>query len=123
VLFPDTIIPIFIFRAEDSNSIIISTHGVQHQYKISKSRVEGYNGAEVFLDISISNLNSFDADNTIDAQSPRQEEEDGTRSNTEVIITTTSTADKFGKPVTTKEEQGLDKKHQTTTSLTNKDEK
>ena len=110
--------------AVDGNSVIISTEGARHQYKIPKSRVEGYNGAELFLDISVSNLHSFDVDNnTNDVQSPRQEE-DGTRSNTEAIITTTSTADKFGKPVTTKEEeQGLDKKHETTSSSTNKDEK
>jgi hypothetical protein len=47
------------------DSIIISTQGAQHQYKIPKSHVEGYNGAEVFLDISFSDIHSFNTD-TID---------------------------------------------------------
>jgi hypothetical protein len=45
--------------AIDGDSVIISTQGAQHQYKIPKSHVEGYNGAEVFLDIAVSDMSSF----------------------------------------------------------------
>ena len=45
--------------AIDGDSVIISTQGAQHQYKIPKSHVEGYNGAEVFLDIAVSEMSSF----------------------------------------------------------------
>jgi hypothetical protein len=45
--------------AIDGDSVIISTQGAQHQYKIPKSHVEGYNGAEVFLDIDFSEMSSF----------------------------------------------------------------
>jgi hypothetical protein len=49
--------------AIDGDSIIISTQGGQHQYKIPKSHIEGYNGAEVYLDLSVSELSSFNTDN------------------------------------------------------------
>ena len=49
--------------AIDGDSVIISTQGAQHQYKIPKSHVEGYNGAEVYLDLTIGEMSSFDTDN------------------------------------------------------------
>ena len=48
--------------AIDGDSVIISTQGAQHQYKIPKSHVEGYNGAEVYLDLSVSELSSLNMD-------------------------------------------------------------
>ena len=104
--------------AVDNDSVIISSQGARHQYKIPKSNVEGYNGAEVFLDISVSNLHSFDVDNN-EIPSPRKEEENDAYSSSAA----TSAAGEFARPVITKNEQGLDKKQQKTTSLTNKDEK
>jgi len=49
--------------AIDGDSVIISTQGAQRQYKIPKSHVEGYNGAEVYLDLSVSEMSSFNRDN------------------------------------------------------------
>src|ERR687884_363403 len=50
--------------AIEGDSVIISTQGGQHQYKIPKSHVEGYNGAEVYLDLSVGELSSLNtADN------------------------------------------------------------
>jgi hypothetical protein len=46
--------------AVDNNSIIILSEGAKHEYKIPKSRVAGYNGAEIFLDIPYSNLSNFE---------------------------------------------------------------
>jgi hypothetical protein len=48
--------------AIDGNSVIISSPGAQHEYKIPKSHVEGYNGAEVILYISVTDINSFNID-------------------------------------------------------------
>jgi hypothetical protein len=39
--------------AIDGDSIVIITEGARKEYKISKSRIEGYNGAEVFLKLTI----------------------------------------------------------------------
>ena len=102
--------------AVDNDSVIISSQGARHQYKIPKSNVEGYNGAEVFLDISVSNLHSFDVDNN-EIPSPRKEEENAYSSSA-----ATSAAGEFARPVITKNEQGLDKKQQKTiTNLTSKE--
>jgi hypothetical protein len=60
--------------AIDGDSVIISTQGAQHQYKIPKSHVEGYNGAEVFLDIAVSEMSSFNTDNDNRSQVISKEE-------------------------------------------------
>ncbi|HEY6884433.1 MAG TPA: hypothetical protein VI278_10385 [Nitrososphaeraceae archaeon] len=49
--------------AIDGDSVIISTQGAQHQYKIPKSHIEGYNGAEVYLDLSVGDMSSFNTEN------------------------------------------------------------
>ena len=105
--------------AVDDDSVIISSQGARHLYKIPKSNVEGYNGAEVFLDISVSSLHSFDVDNNNNNNnnnnpSPRKEDDAYSRSD----------ATSAARPVITKDEQGLDKKQQKiTTSRTSKEAK
>ena len=42
--------------AINGDSIVIITEGARKEYKISKSNVEGYNGAEVFLKLTIGEL-------------------------------------------------------------------
>jgi hypothetical protein len=59
--------------AIDGDSIIISTQGAKHQYKIPKSHVEGYNGAEVYLDLSVSEMSSFNTDNINKSQAINKE--------------------------------------------------
>jgi hypothetical protein len=49
--------------AIDGDSVIISTQGAQRQYKIPKSHIEGYNGAEVYLGLSVGDMSSFDTEN------------------------------------------------------------
>ena len=46
--------------AINEDSISITTQGSQHIYKIPKSRIEGYNGAEVFLDLSAADMSTYD---------------------------------------------------------------
>jgi hypothetical protein len=45
--------------AINGDSIIIITEGARKEYKISKSNVEGYNGAEVFLKLAIGELEKY----------------------------------------------------------------
>ncbi|MGA8911815.1 MAG: hypothetical protein WB443_03045 [Nitrososphaeraceae archaeon] len=99
--------------AIDGDSVIISTQGAQHQYKIPKSHVEGYNGAEVFLDIAVSDMPSFnmDDDNNIKAQTHSKEA--GTLSSAEsslppVTITKTSSQTPMiqGQEIQSKKEEG-----------------
>jgi hypothetical protein len=59
--------------AIDGDSVIISTQGGQHQYKIPKSHVEGYNGAEVYLDLSVGGLSSLNTDNNNKSQATNKE--------------------------------------------------
>jgi hypothetical protein len=59
--------------AIDGDSIIISTQGAKHQYKIPKSHVEGYNGAEVYLDLSVSELSLFNTDDNNKSQTISKE--------------------------------------------------
>src|SRR6188472_2034392 len=59
--------------AIDGDSVIISTQGAQHQYKIPKSHVEGYNGAEVYLDLSVGEMSSFNRDNNNKSQAISKE--------------------------------------------------
>ena len=62
---------------DDNDSISITTQGSQHIYKIPKSHIEGYNGAEVFLDLTAADMSKYD----IDSES---------QGNTEDTITTTT---------------------------------
>ena len=59
--------------AIDGDSVIISTQGGQHQYKIPKSHVEGYNGAEIFLDLSVGELSSLSTDDNNKSQAINKE--------------------------------------------------
>lgn len=45
--------------AIDDDSIVIITEGARKEYKISKSQVDGYNGAEVFLKLTIGELEKY----------------------------------------------------------------
>jgi hypothetical protein len=45
--------------AVDADSIVIITEGARKEYKLPKSEVEGFNGAEVFLKSSIAQLQKF----------------------------------------------------------------
>jgi hypothetical protein len=45
--------------AINEDSIVIITEGARKEYKISKSSVEGYNGAEVFLKLTIGELENY----------------------------------------------------------------
>jgi hypothetical protein len=46
--------------AINDDSISITTQGSQHIYNIPKSHVEGYDGAEVFLDLSAAEMSNYD---------------------------------------------------------------
>jgi hypothetical protein len=45
--------------AVDANSIVIITEGARKEYKLPKSEVDGFNGAEVFLKLTIAELEKF----------------------------------------------------------------
>jgi hypothetical protein len=45
--------------AINGDSIVIITEGARKEYKISKSNVGGYNGAEVFLKLTIGELENY----------------------------------------------------------------
>ena len=45
--------------AVDADSIVIITEGARKEYKLPKSQVEAFNGAEVFLKSSIAELQKF----------------------------------------------------------------
>ena len=40
----------------DGDSVVIITDGARKEFKISKSQIDGYNGAEVFLKLTIAEL-------------------------------------------------------------------
>ena len=42
--------------AIDDDSVVIITNGARKEFKISKSQIDGYNGAEVFLKLTIAEL-------------------------------------------------------------------
>jgi hypothetical protein len=99
--------------AIDADSVIISTQGAQHQYKIPKSHVEGYNGAEVFLDIAVSEMSSFNTDNDNNVKAQTHRKDAGTLSSVEsslppVTITKTSSQTSMiqGQEVQSKKEEG-----------------
>ena len=122
--------------AIDGDSVIISTQGAQHQYKIPKSHVEGYNGAEVYLDLSVDELSSLNTDDNnnnsqainkeILANESKQETAKITippLTTTKTITTTavTNTADLQTHPInnnTIQKEQDLIKKKETISSIT-----
>jgi hypothetical protein len=45
--------------AIDGDSIVIITDGARKEYKLSKSQVGGYNGAEVFLNLTSQELERY----------------------------------------------------------------
>jgi hypothetical protein len=45
--------------AIDGDSVVIITDGVRKEFKISKSQIDGYNGAEVFLKLTIAELEKY----------------------------------------------------------------
>ena len=45
--------------AVDTNSIVIITEGARKEYNVPKSEVDGFNGAEVFLKLTIAELEKF----------------------------------------------------------------
>ena len=45
--------------AVDADSVVIITEGARKEYKLPKSEVDGFNGAEVFLKLSIAELEKF----------------------------------------------------------------
>jgi hypothetical protein len=45
--------------AVDTNSIVIITEGARKEYNLPKSEVDGFNGAEVFLKLTIAELEKF----------------------------------------------------------------
>ena len=45
--------------ALSDDSVIITSQGDRKEYRVPKDKVEGYNGAEVFLKISLSELESY----------------------------------------------------------------
>ena len=45
--------------AINGDSIVIISEGARKEYKISKSNVEGYNGAEVLLKLTIGELENY----------------------------------------------------------------
>jgi hypothetical protein len=45
--------------AVDENSITVISEGARNEYKIPKSAVEGFDGAEVFLKLSIVELKNY----------------------------------------------------------------
>ena len=45
--------------ATDADSIVIITEGARKEYKLPKSQVEAFNGAEVFLKSTITELQKF----------------------------------------------------------------
>jgi hypothetical protein len=42
-----------------ADSIVIITEGARKEYKLPKLEVDGFNGAEVFLKLSIAELEKF----------------------------------------------------------------
>ena len=45
--------------AIDADSVVIITDGARKEYKIPTSQVDGYNGAEVFLKLTIGELEKY----------------------------------------------------------------
>lgn len=45
--------------AVDADSVVIITGGARKEYRIPKSQVDGFNGAEVFLKLSFGELEKY----------------------------------------------------------------
>ena len=45
--------------ALSDDSVIITSQGDRKEYSLPKDKIEGYNGAEVFLNISLKELQSY----------------------------------------------------------------
>jgi ribosome maturation factor RimP len=45
--------------AVDEDSITVMSEGARNEYKIPKSAIEGFDGAEVFLKLSIAELKNY----------------------------------------------------------------
>jgi hypothetical protein len=45
--------------AVDADTIVIISEGARGEYKIPKSQVDGYNGAEVFLKLLLGELQNY----------------------------------------------------------------
>jgi hypothetical protein len=45
--------------AVDADSVVIITDGARKEYKIAKSQVDGFNGAEVFLKLRFGELERY----------------------------------------------------------------
>ncbi len=45
--------------AVDADTIVIISEGARGEYNIPKSQVDGYNGAEVFLKLSLGELQNY----------------------------------------------------------------
>jgi hypothetical protein len=45
--------------AVDADSVVIITEGARKEYKIPKSQVDAFNGAEVFLKLTIGELEKY----------------------------------------------------------------
>ena len=45
--------------AADADSVVVITDGARKEYKVSKSQVDGYNGAEVFLKLTIEESENY----------------------------------------------------------------
>jgi hypothetical protein len=50
--------------AIDGDSVAIITDGARKEFKISKSQIDGYNGAEVFLKLTIVKLEKHKVSHT-----------------------------------------------------------
>ena len=93
--------------ATNDNSISITTQGSQHIYKIPKSNIEGYNGAEVFLDLSAVEMSNYDINSKSHAR-------------TEDTTTTSTTATKTAEALSLTTPTLPRTKVQTSTSITEK---
>ena len=76
--------------AINDDSISITTQGSQHIYKIPKSHIEGYNGAEVFLDLSAADMSTYDIDSK--SQALKEETTTTTAKSTSEVSRSTPTA-------------------------------
>jgi hypothetical protein len=45
--------------AVDADSVVVITDGARKEYKIPKSQVSGFNGAEVFLNLNFGELEKY----------------------------------------------------------------
>ena len=45
--------------ATDAHCVVIITDGAREEYKVPKSQVDGFNGAEVFLKLTIGELEKY----------------------------------------------------------------